>query len=64
MARNVQYITDEQGQRTAVIMPIGEYEDLLEDFHLARVAEETKDEPCRPLSEVVEELRKTGEIDV
>lgn len=64
MSRNVQYITDEHGQRTAVIVPIEEYEDLLEDLHVTRVAEETKDEPCRPFTDVVEELRKTGQIDV
>ncbi|HEV7472687.1 MAG TPA: hypothetical protein VGN90_01490 [Pyrinomonadaceae bacterium] len=64
MSRNVQYITDEHGQRTAVIVPIEEYEELLEDMHVARVAEETKDDPVRPFSEVVEELRNAGEIDV
>lgn len=64
MSRNVQYITDANGERTAVILPLDEYEELLEDMHVIRVAEETKDEPARPLSEVVEELRNAGEIDV
>jgi hypothetical protein len=47
-----------------VILPLDEYEGLLEDLHVSRVAEETKDEPTRPLSEVLEEMRSTGEIDV
>lgn len=64
MPRNVQYITDANGERTAVILPLEEYEELLEDLHVSRVASETKDEPCRPLSEVVEEMRNAGEIDV
>ena len=64
MSRNVQYITDENGERTAVILPLDEYQELLEDMHVIRVAEETKDDPVRPLSEVVEELRNAGEIDV
>jgi PHD/YefM family antitoxin component YafN of YafNO toxin-antitoxin module len=64
MSRNVQYVTDANGERTAVILPLEEYEELLEDLHLIRVSEETKDEPGRPLSEVVEELRNAGEIDV
>ncbi|HEV7798902.1 MAG TPA: hypothetical protein VGO73_12130 [Pyrinomonadaceae bacterium] len=64
MSRNVQYITDEHGQRTGVIVPIEEYEELFEDLHVSRIAEETKDEPRRPFSEVVDELRATGEIDV
>jgi PHD/YefM family antitoxin component YafN of YafNO toxin-antitoxin module len=64
MSRNVQYVTDANGERTAVILPLDEYEELLEDLHIIRVAKETKDEPSRPLSEVVEEMRTAGEIDV
>jgi len=64
MSRNVQYLTNENGERTAVVMPIAEYEELLEDLHLTRIARETSDEPTRPLSEFVKELRVEGEIDV
>lgn len=64
MTRSVQYITDANGERTAVILPLEEYEELLEDLHVTRVAYETKDQPSRPLSEVVEEMRNAGEIDV
>ena len=64
MTRNVQYVTDANGERTAVILPLDEYEELLEDRYVSRVAYETKDEPSRPLSEVVEEMRNAGEIDV
>jgi PHD/YefM family antitoxin component YafN of YafNO toxin-antitoxin module len=64
MSRNVQYVTDANGERTAVILPLEEYEELLEDLHVTRVAEETKDDTSRPLSEVVEELRAAREIDV
>lgn len=64
MSRNVQYVTDANGERTAVILPLEEYEELLEDLHVSRVSHETKDEPSRPLGEVVEELRNAGEIDV
>lgn len=64
MSRNVQYVTDANGERTAVILPLDEYGELLEDMHIIRVAEETKDDTSRPLSEVVEELRAADEIDV
>ena len=64
MSRNVQYVTDANGERTAVILPLAEYEELLEDLQVSRVAHETRDEPSRPLNEVVEELRNAGEIDV
>lgn len=64
MSRNVQFVTDADGQKTAVILPIDEYEEMLEDLHLGRVARESKNEPRRPFAEVVEELRSGGEIDV
>ena len=64
MSKNVQYITDAEGNRTAVILPMDEYEQLMEDLHLARIYEESRDEPRRPFKEVVEELRQAGEIDV
>ena len=64
MSRNVQYVTDANGERTAVNLPLNEYEQLLEDLHLIRVAYETKDEPRHPFNEVVEEMRAAGEIDV
>jgi PHD/YefM family antitoxin component YafN of YafNO toxin-antitoxin module len=64
MTRNIQYVTDANGERTAVILPLEEYEELLEDLHVSRVANETKEDPSRPLSEVVEEMRNAGEIDV
>lgn len=63
MSRNVQYITNEQGDRTAVIVPIEEYEELLEDLHVSRVAEETKDEELIPWTEVKAELISEGKLD-
>jgi len=64
MSPKVQYVTNQTGERTAVILPIDEYEELLEELHLIRVAYESKDEPRRPFNEVVEEMRAAGEIDV
>jgi PHD/YefM family antitoxin component YafN of YafNO toxin-antitoxin module len=62
--QSVQFITDSEGRRTAVILPIEEYEEMLEDLHLGRVARESKNEPRRPFAQVVEEMRSAGEIDV
>ena len=64
MSPKVQYVTNQTGERTAVILPIDEYEELLEDLHLIRVAYESKDEPRRAFDEVVAEMRSAGEIDV
>ena len=64
MSRNVQYVTDANGKRTAVILPLHEYEDLLEDLHVIRVAKETKDEPRIPWEQVKGELVSEGKLDV
>lgn len=63
MSRNVQYVTDANGERKAVILPLDEYEELLEDLHVTRIAEETKDEPCIPWEEVKAELVSEGKLD-
>jgi len=63
MSKNVQYVTDANGERTAVILPLDEYEELLEDLHVIRVAEETKDEPRIPWEQVKAELASEGKLD-
>jgi len=51
---DVQYVVDEKGDRTAVIVPIGEYEELIEDLHdLAIIAERREESTVSP-----DELRK------
>ncbi len=64
MPKNVQFVTDAEGHRNAVILPIEEYEEMLEDLHIGRAARESKTEPRRPFEAVVKELRAAGEIDV
>jgi PHD/YefM family antitoxin component YafN of YafNO toxin-antitoxin module len=64
MQKNVQFVTDAEGHKTAVILPIEEYEDMMDDLAMGRAARESKSEPRRPLEDVVKELRAAGEIDV
>jgi hypothetical protein len=47
-----------------VILPIEDYEEMLEDLHFGEVARESKDEPKRAFTEVLEEMRENREIDV
>ncbi len=61
---NVQYITDAAGHKTAVILPIEEYEEMLEDLHFGEVARQSKYESKRDFKKVLEEMRESGEIDV
>ena len=55
-----QYIVDEKGQKTAVILPIEEYNELLEDIHDLAVIAERQDEPTITFAEVKERLRRDG----
>ncbi len=63
MSKNVQFITDAEGHKTAVILPIDEYEELLEDLHLGRVARATQDEERIPWNVVRAELVQEGKLD-
>ncbi len=55
-----QYVTDSDGHQTAVILPIKEYNGLLEDLDdLATVAERVG-EPTIPHDQVVRELKEDG----
>ena len=55
-----QYVTDTAGHQTAVILPLGEYNQLLEDLgDLAAIAERVN-EPTVPHATVVAELRDNG----
>ena len=64
MQKNVQFVIDTEGRRKAVILPIEEYEEMMEDLNMGRTARESKSEPRRPFEDVVKELRAAGEIDV
>ena len=45
MSQTLQYLTDEHGDRTAVVLPISDYEKLLEDLEELAVVAERRDEP-------------------
>ena len=55
-----QYIVDEKGQKTAVIIPVEEYEELLEDIHDLAIIAERRDEPTITFEELKKKLKKDG----
>jgi hypothetical protein len=56
----VQYVTDEHGQKQAVLIPIADYERLMEDLgDLAAIAER-RGEPTVSHEVFVAELKKDG----
>ncbi|MDQ6939032.1 MAG: hypothetical protein M3119_02630 [Verrucomicrobiota bacterium] len=50
------------GKRTAVILPIAEYEELLQDLDDLAVIARRKDEPTIALAEVKRRLKKSGAV--
>jgi PHD/YefM family antitoxin component YafN of YafNO toxin-antitoxin module len=50
------------GRRTAVILPLAEYEALLEDLDDLTVIASRKDEPVIPLAQVKRRLKKHGAV--
>ena len=55
-----QYVTDSEGNKKAVILPIEEYEELLEDLGDLAVAAERKHEPTVTHEQLLTELSKDG----
>ena len=55
-----QYIVDEKGQKTAVVLPVEEYEELLEDLHDLAIIAERRDEPAIPFGELKKRLEEDG----
>jgi PHD/YefM family antitoxin component YafN of YafNO toxin-antitoxin module len=52
-----QFVIDQEGRRTAVILPLEEYEQLLEDLHDLAVVAERRDEEAIDFEDVVRRLR-------
>jgi hypothetical protein len=53
-----QYLVDEKGDKTAVVIPWEEYQEMLEDMHDLVVIAERKDEPTVPFEDVIKRLSK------
>jgi hypothetical protein len=56
----LQYVTNEAGERTAIILPIEEFQELLEDVEDLLVLAERRDEPTVSHEQLVAELRRDG----
>jgi PHD/YefM family antitoxin component YafN of YafNO toxin-antitoxin module len=55
-----QYLINEAGQKTAVVIPLEEYEEMLEDLHDLAMIAERKDEPTISMKELKERLKADG----
>ncbi len=54
------YIIDKKGQKTAVVIPVEEYEELLEDLHDLAIIAERRDEPTITFKELKKKLKQNG----
>ena len=62
MSDSVQYLTNESGERTAVLLPISAYEKLLEDLDDLAVVAERKGEKPISAKELTKRLKRRGLI--
>jgi len=59
---NTKFVVDESGNKTAVILPVEEYEELLEDIHDLAVIAERKEEPTIGFEDLKKRLKADGLI--
>jgi hypothetical protein len=60
MGGALQYLTDEAGHKTAVILPMADYEQLLEDINDLAAVADRREEQTVPHHQFVRELKKDG----
>ena len=58
MSDPVQYLTDDRSERTAVVLPLSEYEKLMEDLADLAVVAERREEPTISHEQLVSELKR------
>jgi PHD/YefM family antitoxin component YafN of YafNO toxin-antitoxin module len=60
MSATVQYLTDKKGKKTAVVLPIEDYEKLREDLDDLAVIAERREEETIPHAEFKRSLKRHG----
>ncbi len=54
--KGIQFVTDDTGKKTAVLIDLEEWGELWEDFYDILISESRKDEPTVPWEELKAEL--------
>ena len=57
---SAQYLSDASGRRTAVLLPIADYERLLEDLQDLAAIAERREEPTVSHEDLIAELKRDG----
>ncbi|MGZ5437997.1 MAG: hypothetical protein ACXWID_04520 [Pyrinomonadaceae bacterium] len=56
----IKYVTNEAGDKTEVILPINEFQDLLEEIEDLAAVAERREEPTISHEQLLAELKKDG----
>lgn len=59
-ALHTQYVIDDTGQKVSVILPVSEFEALMEDLEDLAALVERRDEPTIPHDDVIARLQADG----
>jgi hypothetical protein len=62
--KGVQFVVNERGKKTAVVIDLKRHSELWEDFYDAAVARERQSEPRETLEAVKKRLRRRGNLRV
>ena len=57
-----QYITDDQGNRVSVVLPVDEYQELIEDLEDLATVAERRDEETVSHEDVLKALKSDGKL--
>jgi hypothetical protein len=60
MPAAVQYVTDEKGERCAVMLSLEDYERMLEDLADLAIVAERREEPAISHQDFISELKRDG----
>ncbi len=60
--KGVQFVVNERGQKTGVVIDLREYRALWEDFYDAALARARRKEPRESLAAVKRRLRRNGKL--
>lgn len=58
----LRYITNDSGEKTAVILSMDQFQELIDDIEDLAAVAERRDEPTIPHKDVVAELKRDGLI--
>ncbi len=58
--KGIQFVVDDKGEKKAVLIDLGEYGEIWEDFYDSLIARHRAEEPRESLESVKEKLRQSG----